>query len=285
MAVKRLKNWFFQVTATLTSKGKRFLKYDQPVEDTYRDLIESVPFFLETDDRAKETMQGLVHRATNAEAKAYDETEVTTKTKAVVPSQLPEVVSESDNIVGNPLILPDYTGNAIEVNIATNLTSYPNANKRNIFVIRLSNAFSTWLSDFFNGIITWMQAFRAKFSGGLTGQVLAKASSADEDFTWVDITTLASGIPGGLMGQVLVKNSNANYDYSWMYLPEQIIYEVDSTTSMQFRFYYPYNAILTPIYISSLVTMSPLPPSYTGGTELTFSLSGTGIVVIQVQRV
>ncbi|MDW8297643.1 MAG: hypothetical protein RMJ97_12255, partial [Raineya sp.] len=105
--MKRLRNWFFQVTATPTLPGQRFLKYDQPTEETYRNLFESVPFFLETEDRAKIDMQGLVHRSTDAEAKGYDETEQTTKTKAVVPYQLPEVKDIIQTLQG---ILTQYNG-------------------------------------------------------------------------------------------------------------------------------------------------------------------------------
>lgn len=284
MAIKRLKNWFFQVTATLTSKGKRFLKYDQPVEDTYRDLIESVPFFLETDDRAKETEQGLVHKASDAEVKAYDETELNTKSKMVSPYQIPEVVSDSNTITGNTLVNPDFIGNAIDVEIATNLTAYPNADKRNIFIVRLSNAFTTWLSDFFNNFISIFQSFRSNFSGGLAGQVLAKASNIDEDFVWIDVSS-SSGISGGLVGQVLVKNSSTDYDYSWVYLSEQIIYQVESASPLSFSFYYPYDANLSVLYVSAMVSLSPLPISYTANTEISFSASGSGIFVLNVQRV
>lgn len=48
-------------------------------------------------------------------------------------------------------------------------------------------------------------------TGGTTGQVLAKNSSANYDIGWD-----SSGMPtGGTVGQVLAKNSSTNYDVSW----------------------------------------------------------------------
>lgn len=57
--------------------------------------------------------------------------------------------------------------------------------------------------------------------GGSTGQVLTKASSADQDATWQDIPDAGSGLPaGGTTGQYLVKDSSADGDAGWQDLPD-----------------------------------------------------------------
>lgn len=207
--MKRLKNWFFTVTATTNTKGKRFLKYDQPVEDTYRDLIDSVPFFNETEDRAKIDSQGLVHKATNQEAKEYNETELTIKTKAVVPSQLPEVKSVSQTISPTPFTLL-YQENIIETNIANNDTEDINYDKRNVFILSISQSFIDWLtgsfsaisntiSDIYNTISTTIS--NLNLNGGTTGQYLRKNSNIDNDYSWVSST---------FEGYVVINCNNTN---------------------------------------------------------------------------
>jgi hypothetical protein len=52
--------------------------------------------------------------------------------------------------------------------------------------------------------------------GGLTGQVLAKASDTSNDVEWVEAGDIGTGVPdGGTTGQVLVKNSGTDGDASW----------------------------------------------------------------------
>jgi len=143
--MKVLKSWFFEVTRTATKKGTRFLRLDRPTEDTYRTLIDSVPFFLETEDRAKDNQQGLVHAATNAEAKSYDASEIAQKTKAVQPHQLPEVANVSESFIING---QSFDGASINVSIDASET------RRNRFLISISNAFISFL----NSIITGLQS-------------------------------------------------------------------------------------------------------------------------------
>ncbi|MBO5810431.1 MAG: hypothetical protein J6R32_06345 [Bacteroidales bacterium] len=58
-------------------------------------------------------------------------------------------------------------------------------------------------------------------SGGLNGQLLAKASNASYDCKW---TTMASTalFDGGTAGQIIVKNSSTDLDFSWTDMPSGI---------------------------------------------------------------
>lgn len=207
---KQNRSWFFTVTKTLLKKGTRFLKGDFPSETTFRNLTDSVPFFDETSDRAKTDAQGLVYKATDAEAKSYDETDTGTKTKAVVPSQLPEVKNALssdyyDNITSINDV-PQFNNASLEVITATNALSYPNQNKRNIFVTRLSSGFKTWIMD---NILP-----RLVKKGGTTGQVLAKASNTDYDLEWSNPVAGPPGPqgPAGVNGTNGTNGTNA-YTY------------------------------------------------------------------------
>lgn len=273
--LKRLRNWFFQVTATLTNPGERFLKYDQPTEETYRNLFESVPFFLEENDRAKIDMQGLVHRSTDAEAKSYDETEQTTKTKAVVPYQLPEVKDIIQSIIGN---LTTYTGNIVNVRIASNSVEDINHDKRNVFIVELAPAFIAWLEAELNNALVNIPPI----PGGIAGQVLTKQSDTDGDYIW------SYPLPAGNAIQYLVRNSNLPIDYSWIDQNYIITYHVTSSSPELFFFYLPYNANITYLFVSSNVSYGSLPTNYTANNLLSFSAnltSGTdGAIVVSATR-
>lgn len=273
--LKRLRNWFFQITATPTTPGTRFLKYDQPTEETYRNLFESVPFFLEVGDRAKIDMQGLVHRSTDAEAKSYDETEQTTKTKAVVPYQLPEVKDIIQSIIGN---LTTYTGNIVNVRIASNIAEDANFDKRNVFIVEFAPAFIAWLEAELNNALVNIPSI----PGGIAGQVLTKQSSLTGDYTW------QYPLPSGSAIQYLVRNTSAPTDYSWFDQNYYITYHVTSNTPETFFLYLPFNANLVYLYTSANVTYVTMPLSYTANTVQSFTAnltSGTdGIIVISVTR-
>lgn len=253
--MRRLRNWFFQVTATPTTKGKRFLKYDQPVEDTYRDLLDSMPLFNETDDRALDTQQGLVYRSTNTEAKGYDETELTTKTKAIMPYQLPEVKS-INNIIDeiDTIDIPSFNGNIVEVNIASSLAEDSNYDKRNVFLIKLTDTFLTWIR---NALLYFYN----------------KIQDIQQDIT--NINNINIGITGGTTGQYLRKNSSINYDYSW-YTPKFegfVVVNVEGTNVnaiLRFNF----NANIEIASNGGVTINSPVfPQTYSANTDLTINMT------------
>jgi hypothetical protein len=107
MANKRLRAWFFTVTSVLrldgTVGGVRFRTRDKPTQSTMEDLTVSVPFFTETDSRARvsasstlESEQGLTVLANDTQAKA-NATQLTDRSLVVQPHQLPtlEVITNS----------------------------------------------------------------------------------------------------------------------------------------------------------------------------------------------
>lgn len=273
--LKRLRSWFFQITATLSNPGVRFLKYDQPTEETYRNLFESIPFFLEPDDRAKTDMQGLVHRATDAEAKGYDETEQTTKTKAVVPYQLPEVKDIVQTIIGN---ISTYTGNIINVRIASNISEDVNFDKRNVFIVELDNNFIAWLENELSNTLS-----NVNIPGGDVGQVLTKNSNLDNDYSW------QYPLPAGFKDQVLVRNSNLPTDYSWQNIPYLITFHVTQNPE-SFYIVMPFDVSPSVAYIdSNLSIISMIPPVINANTPTLVNVqinSGTeGVVLFSLTRV
>jgi hypothetical protein len=82
--------------------------------------------------------------------------------------------------------------------VAMSVINEPTTAKDN-YIVRLSSAFKTWLSDIFDAIdtaidliiidITSLEAFQDTFNGGATGTVLQKNSAVDGDFSWINIQT------------------------------------------------------------------------------------------------
>lgn len=69
-----------------------------------------------------------------------------------------------------------------------------------------------------NYVTKWTNVVsNALFDGGTAGQTLIKNSNNDLDFGWGNIQVLPTG---GTSGQALVKNSSTNYDASWQSLHE-----------------------------------------------------------------
>jgi hypothetical protein len=273
--LKRLRNWFFQVTATLTNPGERFLKYDQPTEETYRNLFESVPFFLEENDRAKIDMQGLVHRSTDAEAKNYDETDLTTKTKAIMPYQLPEVKDVLQSIIGN---ITTYNGEIVNVRIASNVSEDINYNKRNVFIVELHPDFIAWLeNELVNSLTT------TSIPGGLTGQVLTKNSNLNNDYSWQFL------FPSGNVNDVLVKTGSGQFQYSWQNLPYYVTFHVTQNPET-FYVVMPFDVQPNLLYVDPNINLlTSLPFVILANTPFAFQFSisyGTeGVALFSLLRV
>lgn len=103
MATSRLKSWFTQVTATVSTIGSRFRTGDKPKQSTFEDLMVSVPFKKEASDKAKEgsttaelsTVVGLVQAASDAQVAAR-QTPLSDRTLVVQPHQIPLPPSVTD---------------------------------------------------------------------------------------------------------------------------------------------------------------------------------------------
>lgn len=169
MASKRLRSWFFTVTSVLrldgTVGGVRFRTRDKPTQATMEDLTVSIPFFTETDSRARvsasstlESEQGLAVLANDTQAKA-NATQLTDRSLVVQPHQLPtlEVIANS----------------ATEDMPTTGLfTQTGAASTRNQYQIRFAGAWLTWLIS------------RLFKSGGTAGQVPIKTNGTDYNWAW-----------------------------------------------------------------------------------------------------
>lgn len=102
----KTKDWFFQVTASPSQRGTRFLTGDRPNESTFRAFFESFTNKAEVTDRAYEDnngvtlseKQGLTTLSTDAQAKAF-QAKSDGVARAVQPSQLPEVTGVAPIIV------------------------------------------------------------------------------------------------------------------------------------------------------------------------------------------
>jgi hypothetical protein len=140
--IPELRNWFFRTNAPLNSEGKRINLQNgsRPDQDLFERLSASVPFKREQEDRAKLNTGGAIEEevgivAITTDAKAKDNTSglETDRTLVVHAGQLPTVdATESDTI-------EDFNDVALDVTVDGTVDT------RNNFLVRLSNAFKTWL--------------------------------------------------------------------------------------------------------------------------------------------
>jgi microcystin-dependent protein len=154
----KLKSYFFEVTKKATKRGNRFLNGDRPDETTFRELVDSVTFKTEVNDLAKEydstkkleELSGLGIAATNTNAKSYLD-KVYERIIFVQPHQLPQVTNvEGDDLVFDSQdYVVDYSGFNVDVSIDT---VSENSDKRNIFNVKLTTSFTTWLRNSLNNI-------------------------------------------------------------------------------------------------------------------------------------
>ena len=93
-ASRRARAYFFINTGT---PGVRFLQYDEPTEQTFFELFESVGFISDCRDTAKKNEQGFVVCAKDIDAIQRDSTpDANGYTKSVLPHQLPNVYAKED---------------------------------------------------------------------------------------------------------------------------------------------------------------------------------------------
>lgn len=191
MANKRLRAWFFTVTSVLrldgTVGGVRFRTRDKPTQSTMEDLTVSVPFFTETDSRARvsasstlESEQGLSVLANDTQAKA-NATQLTDRSLVVQPHQLPtlEVIANS----------------ATEDMPTTGLfTQTGAASTRNQYQIRFAGAWITWLVS------------RLFKSGGTAGQVPIKTNGTDYNWAWGQLANDSTFVSALLANTTFVNN-------------------------------------------------------------------------------
>lgn len=137
--------------------GDRFLSTDEPTEETFKRLIESVAYISELDDRAKESEQGLVKTTNGANAKAG----VTPNDGATYAAQianLPRVSTIAQTIDSLQAVL---------------VTAKPKTTDtlRNDYEIGLSTDFIQWLSQQLQTLSDAIDAIDVPDVSGLTQQV------------------------------------------------------------------------------------------------------------------
>lgn len=137
----RLKNWFFTNTSTSAKKGTRLKNGDLTQEATFRDLIDSNIFKTEANDKATTTTNGHVRLATSAEAKS-GASQPTDGSIVVTPEQLPTVEPLSNDYGTDG---SDYDGQTISITI-------DNTESKNIFKLKLADAFYSWLKAYIGGV-------------------------------------------------------------------------------------------------------------------------------------
>lgn len=81
---QKTRKYFF--TGPQTTNNRLFRKNNRPNETTFKNLLDSIPFFREANSEGSESQQGLFKKATNNEAIDGDNVN-----KAVMPYQLPRV--------------------------------------------------------------------------------------------------------------------------------------------------------------------------------------------------
>lgn len=139
----RLRNWFFEVTQTISDFGTRFRTNDRPPQATFEDLLESTIFKTEPNDKATTDQNGHVRIASAAEAKG-NASQPPYYTSVIIPEQLPQVY---------PLIyaygeeVDDFNGYTLD---STEDTS--GSNKK--FRIKVSQDFYNWIRTTINSSTT-----------------------------------------------------------------------------------------------------------------------------------
>lgn len=137
--------------------GDRFLATDEPTEETFKRLIESVAFINELADRAKESEQGLVRVVSDANAKAGT-TPADGATYAAQVKNLPKVSNKTQTIKDLSAVL---------------VSAAPKASvaDKNDYEIGLSPDFINWLSTQLDTINSALGNINVPDISGLTQTV------------------------------------------------------------------------------------------------------------------
>ena len=154
---KQKKSLFFVVTKTALERGWNFLTGDRPSEQTFRDLLESIPFFANKEDRAKEEgtanniadLQGLVIAANDEQVVSDTTAKSESKTWAVQPTQVTRVTGGAEESIGSTSGsgLTPYSGKVINVD-KTGET------KRRVYSIESNQGFLSWVGSLYDKVVS-----------------------------------------------------------------------------------------------------------------------------------
>ena len=170
---KRLRAYFAEKTASAAKRGTRLRDGDRPNGATFTDLLASIVFKTEGDDRAKEDdsltaiadLNGHVVAATDTQAKA-NQAKKTDRTLVAQPSQLPTVVADA---TASSLTYKALDASYVESSVthADKLVEVAadNTSTRNNFVVNLFSGFITFLQGLtasFNDIVDKVKAINTR---------------------------------------------------------------------------------------------------------------------------
>jgi len=210
---KRKKSSFFIQTKTSISRGWLFLTGDRPSEQAYRDKAESIPYFANYEDRAKEEvaskqiadLQGLT-KAANDKQVVEGQEKSAFKTWAVQPSQITQMRPGGQGAIGNgsSATLASFAGSSVDVDQEASITTHRN------YVVSLSSSFRTWVGKLYNQVVA-NQASLLEAIGNIatnTSNILSNSQAisvlAGAEITGLTpvgtvVTTMGNAAPTGWM--------------------------------------------------------------------------------------
>ena len=189
--MKRLRAYFAEITASAAKRGTRLRDGDRPNGATFTDLLSSIVFKTEGDDRAKEDdsliaiadLNGHVVAATDVQAKANQDKK-TDRTLVAQPAQLPTVASD-ETLTISSANTPYTVDTPLEITVDGDIAT------RNNFLTNFKASFNTWLQT----LVTFIDGFYATYllhvaAYNITaGQVVSNTSA---------ISALVGGDPGNV---------------------------------------------------------------------------------------
>ena len=169
------KGWFFEVTGTELLPGVRLRDGDQPNQNTFENLLESVILKADQDSKAKEDVgtfrediPGVVVLSTDEQAKA-NIAQKPDRSLVVQPHQLPTVVSTDSNI--SVVKSAEASRNEYEISVVGNLGGL-NSNKQGI----------KFIDNFWDAIsFTDDKSLHLKTGSDFVNQKIAGSSSLQAD--------------------------------------------------------------------------------------------------------
>jgi len=110
--MEHIKSYFFN--SPPTEAGDKFSKKNIPTEATYRDLLDSVPFFLEKDDEATVSQRGIV-RVYNNDGAIKEHNKISSERRVVESSQMTSigVLLNGLYIESSHTLAPPYLGSPV----------------------------------------------------------------------------------------------------------------------------------------------------------------------------
>lgn len=208
--IKRLKSYFFQVTAVGFKRGSRFRENDRPNEQTFRDLIESVPFKSEVLDQAQYDdasgnlgeKAGLTVLATNTQVQNFSVE--AGKSLVVTPENLTELedLSQDVNIISTATY--NFTGVILERNKDNSVLN------RHKYKLRLNPVFIATINQAFNSLTILAQNTASTLSSYITSNNAA-ITSLDSRLDALEAAGAAFVLPLGSTFNCLFKPSDGVY--------------------------------------------------------------------------